>query len=143
LTGKAVPLDFPETRDLACVTVLYENTARRLLAFMRPGPRQDSHGNLFLAKLFRWLPLKGDTNIHGEHRPCINCGWCEEVCPAGIIPDLIWKCLGVDATEEAEAIRLMDCIECGLCSYVCPSKISLYEDLVRGKEAARKELHHD
>jgi len=139
LTGAAVPPEHPVTRDMECVSVLHENRERRVLSFMRPGPRQDSHGRTFLAAFLK-LPLRNDTNLHGELRPCINCGWCEDVCPVGLMPDLLVKLLRIDQAEEAEALALADCIECGLCSYVCPSKLPLYEELVRGKAAAREEL---
>ena len=139
LTGVAVPPEHPVTRDLECVSVLPEDRERRFLEFMRPGARKDSYGRTFLAAFLK-RPLAGDTNLHGELRPCINCGWCEDVCPVGLMPDLLMKLLRIDQGEEAEALALMDCIECGLCSYVCPSKLPLHEELARGKRAVREEL---
>lgn len=67
-----------------------------------------------------------------KNLPCIKCGKCAEVCPAGILPVFIMnnrnneKCLK-DLNPEK-------CIECGLCSYICPSKIEVREFVRIAKE---------
>ena len=66
------------------------------------------------------------TGVRGEDRPCISCSFCEEVCPAGIIPHLIHKYLYRDLIEEVEQARVDLCIECGLCSFVCVSKMQVF-----------------
>lgn len=58
---------------------------------------------------------------------CIKCGECNDVCPAGILPQNI-----MDAELREVGSRIFDlhtdeCIECGLCTYVCPSKINVLE----------------
>ncbi len=142
LTGTAVSPDTPLTRATRAVTVLPENRERKFLAFMRPGARHDSFSRSFLSSILP-LPRKNDTNIHGEYRPCINCSWCENVCPADLMPDLLMKLLRIDELEEAERFRIMDCIDCGLCSYICPSKLPLFQELVEGKKNVQKELYDD
>ncbi len=77
--------------------------------------------------------------LHGEGRPCISCNYCEEVCPAGIMPHLIHKHLYADDIEEADATRVDLCVECGLCSYVCPSKIDLMNQFVEAKKVISAE----
>lgn len=64
---------------------------------------------------------------------CIKCGDCNDVCPAGILPQNI-----MDAELRAVGERIFDlhtdeCVECGLCSYVCPSKINVLEWVRRAK----------
>jgi electron transport complex protein RnfC len=64
---------------------------------------------------------------------CIKCGECNDVCPAGILPQNI-----MDAELRAVGERIFDlhtdeCVECGLCTYVCPSKINVLEWVRRAK----------
>lgn len=64
---------------------------------------------------------------------CIKCGECNDVCPAGILPQNI-----MDAELRSVSARIVDlhtteCVECGLCSYVCPSKINVLEWVRRAK----------
>lgn len=60
-----------------------------------------------------------------EERPCIRCGDCVGVCPAGLQPQaLLQASLSADY-DEAQDFHLFECIECGLCAYVCPSAIPL------------------
>lgn len=73
-----------------------------------------------------------------EYRPvdedvCIKCGDCNDICPAGILPQNI-----MDAELRSVKSRIVDlytneCVECGLCTYVCPSKINVLEWVRRAK----------
>ncbi len=68
-----------------------------------------------------------------EEDVCIKCGECNDICPAGILPQNI-----MDAELRAVKTRIVElqtdrCIECGLCSYVCPSKINVLEWVRRAK----------
>ena len=77
----------------------------------------------------------------GAEFPCIRCGDCAAVCPAGLLPQQLHR--GVAAADVAllERYGLDECIECGCCDYVCPSRIPL----TAGFRAARAEarLRHD
>ncbi|KFZ26041.1 MAG: Electron transport complex protein RnfC [Candidatus Izimaplasma bacterium HR2] len=64
---------------------------------------------------------------------CIKCGDCNDICPAGILPQNI-----MDAELRNVNYRIVDlftheCVECGLCTYVCPSKINVLEWVRRAK----------
>lgn len=64
---------------------------------------------------------------------CIKCGDCNDICPAGILPQNI-----MDAELRGVNARIVDlhtslCVECGLCSYSCPSKINVMEWVRRAK----------
>ncbi|MDQ2069457.1 electron transport complex subunit RsxC [Natronospira bacteriovora] len=70
-----------------------------------------------------------DDEVVGEKdaMPCIRCGECAEVCPAGLLPQQIyWHARDRDL-EEAANHHLFDCIECGCCDVVCPSHIPLVQ----------------
>jgi len=140
LTGSAIG---PGQRgmDAECtgLTVLPEHERREMFSFARLGLDRRSYSRCFLSALRRPFPEPLTTSLRGERRPCISCGFCEEVCPAGIMPHQIHKYLYRGALEPAEQAGLELCVECGLCSYVCPSKIELRSQFVQAKEALRSE----
>jgi len=140
LTGEILP---PETLgvDTECrgITILREQQEREFLGFIRPGWSRHCYADCYLSSLRKQFREQLTTGIHGELRPCISCNYCEEVCPAGIMPYLIHKYLYADLIEEAEQARVDLCIECGLCSYVCPSKIDLRKQLIDAKALIEKE----
>ena len=107
--------------DTECrgITVLPEPGDREFLGFARPGWGRRSYSKCFLSSLRGKFSERLTTTMRGEDRPCISCNFCEEVCPAGIMPHLIHKYLYRDLIEEADQARVDLCVECGLCSFVC------------------------
>lgn len=66
--------------------------------------------------------------------PCINCGECVRICPAGIQPNMIVRFLEAGQYEDAaDLYDLYSCIECGLCSFVCVAKIPIFQYIRLGK----------
>jgi len=134
LTGASLPGTSPIDRQFACLIALPEETTRQFLAFVRPGFKMDSYSRTFIAAL-PGSTKSCDTNAHGDRRPCVSCGFCDEVCPVKIIPHLIYKHVENDIIEEMlMRLEIFNCIECNLCSYICPSKIPLAESIKEGKE---------
>jgi len=70
---------------------------------------------------------------HHEEEPCIRCGDCGDVCPAGLMPNLLAAHCKENQFERAQDYNLFDCIECGACSFVCPSHIPLVHYFRYGK----------
>ena len=125
LTGKAIG-GGQKGFDAECVAlnVLQENTEREVLAFVQAGFSKQSYSKAF-ASVFKPLFKENlNTALRGEARPCVFCGYCEDVCPAGIIPHLIYRYLDNERPEDAYRVGLDQCVDCGLCSYVCLSKIN-------------------
>jgi len=143
--------------------LLPEQTERQFLGFLRPGVDRDSYAPVFLSALFGRRPRPTHTGLRGERRPCISCGFCEEVCPAGIMPHLIYRLLMLQeplpsvapaggaapsstaqrseaGLEEAQLLGAELCVNCGLCSYVCPSKLELAQEIQEGQERIQAEL---
>ena len=58
-------------------------------------------------------------------RPCIRCGDCADVCPAGLLPQQLHRAALADEHGTLRELGVFDCIDCGLCDYVCPSQIPL------------------
>ena len=129
--------------DAECtgLTVLAEAEDRQFLGWLHPGWDRRSYSRCFVGTLARRRGERLTTALCGEGRPCISCNYCEEVCPAGIMPHVIHKYLYQDLLEEAESAGVGLCVECGLCSYVCPSKLELRQQFVEGKQTVLAELH--
>ncbi|MDP2929078.1 MAG: 4Fe-4S dicluster domain-containing protein, partial [Candidatus Omnitrophota bacterium] len=128
-------LTLPIDRTFSQIIAIPEAKNRKFLAFMDPGIKSDSITRAFLA---RWIPFshkKPDTNIHGDERPCISCGFCEEVCPVRIIPHLLSKYVKREIIDETLMnYNIFNCIECGLCTFVCPVKIPLLKHIKEGHD---------
>ena len=67
--------------------------------------------------------------------PCIRCGDCAEVCPAGLLPQQLHRAALAGAHDALRELGVRDCIDCGLCDYVCPSRIALAD---RFRDARRR-----
>ncbi len=128
-------LTLPIDRTFSQIVAIPEVKNRKFLAFMDPGIKSDSYTRAFLAK---WIPFshkKPETNMHGEERPCISCGFCEEVCPVRIIPHLLSKYVKREIIDETLMnYNIFNCIECGLCNFVCPVKIPLLKHIKEGHD---------
>ncbi len=133
MTGRAVAMDGALEPGVRSVTVIREQTERRFLSFFRPGFSEDSYSYGYASSLVRGLASPMHAGLRGQGRYCISCGYCNEVCPADLEPQFLWKLVDIDEVEEAAAMGLMRCVECGLCTYVCPAKIEVTEDLKRGR----------
>ena len=135
LTGAELPdLAVPIDRTCSRIIALPEDRSRKFLAFARPGADEPSASRTFLSCL---LPTekKASTNIKGEGRPCVSCGFCQEACPVGIIPHLLSKYVSGGFIEEVLVdFKIFDCIDCNLCSYVCPCKVAVARRIREGKK---------
>ena len=130
-------LSLPVDRSISSVIAIPDEKAGESMSFARPGFIKDSYSNTFASV----IPLfkKGlNTNVHGEKRACISCGFCEEVCPVRILPNLLHKYVEKNIIEETLAnYKIFNCIDCNLCTYVCTSKIGVASLIKLGKEKLR------
>jgi electron transport complex protein RnfC len=132
-------IEAPLDRRILTIVALREAVEGEPLAFALPGFRKDSISNTFFS-LFTPFKKNIDTNLRGEKRACINCGFCVEVCPAEILPNLIHRHVERGMiTETLVRFGIFSCIDCNLCTYVCTSKISLAALIKEGKEKLREE----
>ncbi|MBT3199991.1 MAG: hypothetical protein HN350_08735 [Phycisphaerales bacterium] len=141
LTGVQIPAEQTGVGvECSGITVLETPTVREMFGWLRPGADRRSFSKCFLSALKGTFKENLSTSLRGEGRPCVSCGHCVEVCPAGIMPNLIHKYLFSDELELAQKLRTDLCVECGLCSYVCLSKIDLYDQMARAKVQIAEEL---
>jgi len=136
--GRQVPADghlgFFETT----VNILQVQDDEEMFGFARPGLNKTSVSSTFLSALFK-KPSPVDATLHGELRACINCSYCQRICPNDMMPNFIMKALLADEIEEALSLGLLDCCQCGLCSFTCPSKIELAPILWDGIQSHHKD----
>lgn len=71
------------------------------------------------------LATDADLPARGPETPCIRCGDCAAVCPAGLLPQQLHIAARMDDPAGLVRFGLDACIECGCCDYVCPSAIPL------------------
>ncbi len=149
MTGKTITnLKYPVTKDYYKIIAVPEGREEEVLPFMLPGVNKDSYSNTFLASLLQFLPSfpfakSITTNLHGEKRACISCGFCNECCPVGLYPNLLQRYVERERFDETPVkYGIFDCIDCNLCTYVCPSKIPLAELLKFGKKKLVEEGFH-
>ncbi|MCF8091307.1 MAG: NADH-quinone reductase [Desulfotignum sp.] len=109
-----------------------------MFGFIRPGLNKPTVSKAFLSSLVG-RKVQMDCTMHGEERACINCSYCENICPVDLMPSFIMKALVSDDIEEALELGLLDCCRCGLCSFTCPSKIELARILSLGMDAHHKD----
>ncbi len=127
-------LSLPVDRTISCISSLIEDREGEAFSFARPGISKDSYSKTFVANYF---PFKKtiDTNTHGEERACIFCNYCQDVCPSGLIPHLLYHYIERDIIDDILLrYRIFNCIDCNLCSYVCPSKINPAMYIKQGRE---------
>ncbi len=140
LTGRT--LADPQTGvhyDDRALTALPEDRRRRFLGFLAPAAAEDTVSGLCLSALRPAAPRTAGTAMHGEKRACLTCGWCADICPAGVLPQLLNRYAEAGLIDEAEGMGLDLCVDCGLCSYVCPSKIEILAALKRVKARLQRE----
>lgn len=65
--------------------------------------------------------------------PCIRCGRCVKVCPAGLMSCHISESVEAEHIDEAEALYVLDCMECGACAFECPAHRPLVQHIRRAK----------
>lgn len=166
-------LTIPVTKEYSRVIAIEEDREGGILPFVQLGIRSDSYTNLFLSRfwpennpflsqflpsdtfLSRFLPKNEfltpflpwpklvNTNIHGEKRGCISCGFCSDCCPAGLYPNLLHRYVEREKIDEPLVkFGIFKCIDCNLCTYVCPSKIPVAKLLKEGKEQLLHEGFH-
>jgi H+/Na+-translocating ferredoxin:NAD+ oxidoreductase subunit C len=73
-----------------------------------------------------------------DHRPCLRCGQCVEVCPMGLNPTQIAMMAESRDYENLIKEGIMDCMECGSCAYICPSRRQMVHFIRVGKMEARR-----
>jgi Na+-transporting NADH:ubiquinone oxidoreductase subunit A len=118
------------------LNILSDAKGDEMFGFIRPGLDKPTVSKAFLSSLLD-REVQVDCTMHGEVRACINCSYCEKICPVDLMPSFIMKALVSDDMEEALQLGLLDCCRCGLCSFTCPSKIELTQILSNGMD-----MHH-
>jgi electron transport complex protein RnfC len=78
------------------------------------------------------VQTEGDINREPP-APCINCAWCVDECPIGLMPHLLYGYADSAQFDICAELYIGDCVECGLCAYICPSKLPIVQMIRYGK----------
>ncbi len=73
-----------------------------------------------------------------DYLPCIRCGRCVAVCPAGLVPCDMVNTIEKGRLDLVEPSHPFDCIMCGACTYVCPSRRPLNHFIKLAQEKLRR-----
>jgi len=114
------------------INIIPAADAEMMFGFVRPGFDVPTVSKTFFSSILPDKEVALDATLHGEERACINCSYCENICPNDLMPQFIMKALVTDEIEEALQLGMLDCSRCGLCAYTCPSKIELATILSEG-----------
>ena len=117
------------------ITVIREAERREMFRFVMPGFDLDAYPKSTVGSIIPLLPKKLDSGVHGGKRYCVQCNYCDEVCPSRLYPHLIWKHVNADNIEGSFRLRPQDCVGCRICDYVCPSKIDISDGIEKAKAA--------
>lgn len=85
------------------------------------------------------LPTSKELPLPPAPSACIRCGFCDDVCPASLLPQQLYFHARSRNLEGLAQQHLFDCIECGACAYVCPSSLPLVQYYRYGKGEIRQE----
>ncbi len=78
--------------------------------------------------------VQTESDINREPpSPCINCAWCVDECPIGLLPHLLYGYADSAQFDKCAELYIGDCVECGMCAYVCPSKLPIVQIIRYGK----------
>jgi Na+-transporting NADH:ubiquinone oxidoreductase subunit NqrA len=123
--------------DTECngITVIPECTKREFLAWANPGFTKHAFMNAFASLIYPFFRESYTTGLRGERRPCISCAACEFVCPARLMPYLIYRYVDNGRIDDAVKIGLQRCVNCGLCTQVCTSKLEHRKTFVGAQQA--------
>ncbi len=119
--------------------ILPEFSKREFLSFLRPGFNRTSYLPAFATVITRGEDTQITNSLRGEIRPCISCGLCENICPVGLMPQVLHRYLYAGDLDGAEKLGLNICIDCNLCTFICPSKIELQKQFAAAREELRLE----
>jgi electron transport complex protein RnfC len=119
----------------------YQGTPLRLIAGGNMTGRALPSDEVGLTKATNCVLVATRADLGGRleamEQPCIRCGDCASVCPAGLLPQQLLRAGGADEPQALRDLGVFDCIDCGLCDYVCPSQIPLAHRFRIGRDRLR------
>lgn len=72
--------------------------------------------------------------------PCIRCGACRQVCPAGLTPFQIDFAYLEEDYDLCETLYASECIACGCCSFTCPARRELTHRVKTARDIVKQRI---
>lgn len=106
------------------ISVIEEDTERKLLGWIRPGIAQHSAGGTFLSALFPQRPLNITAKRNGGVRPVVPLGVFEKIMPLDILPTQLAKALLIGEINDCLRLGVLELDEedVSLMTYACSGK---------------------
>jgi Na+-transporting NADH:ubiquinone oxidoreductase subunit A len=115
------------------VSVLPEDSERRLFGYLSPGTQRHSVLPIYLSKWLGEKNIRFTTSTNGSPRGMVPVGSYERVMPLDILPTQLLRSLLVNDIETAINLGALELDEedIALCTYACPGKYE-YGPVLRG-----------
>lgn len=106
------------------ISVIEEDSERKLLGWIRPGIKQHSAGGTFLSSLFPNKLLNIGSKRNGGIRPVVPLGIFEKVMPLDILPTQLAKALLMQDINDCLRLGVLELDEedLALMTYACAGK---------------------
>ncbi len=106
------------------ISVIEEDTERRLLGWIRPGLNKHSVSNAFLSALFPKRKIAMTSIQNGSHRPIVPIGLFEKVFPFRMLPTHVAKSIVMGDIENALKLGVIELDEedVAVMTYACSGK---------------------
>ena len=93
-TGRILPAELKGVRsECGGLTMIRRHTKQSVSEKMKSVFDRRSYFPCFVSSLCRPFPDQPTNAVGGFVRPCVSCGFCREVCPAGIVPYHLYRLL--------------------------------------------------
>ena len=106
------------------VSVLPEDSERRLIGYLTPGTDRHSVFPIYLSKWLGEKNIRFTTTTNGSQRGMVPVGTYERVMPLDILPTQLLRALLVGDLDSAINLGCLELDEddISLCTYACPAK---------------------
>ncbi len=123
------------------VTVLQENDEYEMFGWLLGMTPRPTISSSYPKGLFEGIPLRAETNTHGEKRAFVVSGQYEKVLPMDVYPQYLFKSILFNDFEQMEGLGIYELVpeDVALCEFACTSKQDLQQILAKGLESLREQ----
>lgn len=123
------------------LTVLQENDNYEMFGWLLGMTPRPTISSSYPKGLFKGIPLRAETNTHGEQRAFVVSGQYEKVLPMDVYPQFLFKSILFNDFEQMEGLGIYELVpeDVALCEFACTSKQNLQKILAQGLETLREQ----
>lgn len=123
------------------ITVLHENDNYEMFGWLLGMTPRATISKSYPKGLYEGIPLRAETNTHGEPRAFVVSGQYESVLPMDLYPQFLFKSIIFNDFEQMEGLGIYELVpeDVALCEFACTSKQDLQNILAQGLEVLREQ----